>query len=607
MTKIQAVTPSFWTGTIENWDTSVWTLEQGKLPTLFGEDGEPGLSLTGLPTDDLTITPDSTTLTRSASPQPVDFSVTGMEDWTHPLIEWSATAGGSIESTVNGEATLTVDANYAGVITVTAENKNSGRTAIATVTVITVPGAPTNVTATPGNGQVTLSWSAPDDTGGAAVIRYEVAGNLVVWASVPSSETSYTFTGLTNGTEYTFKIRAVNVVGNGLEATVTATPGASATVPVTGVTLDLYTLTLLAQGDTQALTATVLPANATNQAVTWRSSDTAVATVDASGTVAGIAEGTATVTATTVDGGFTADCAVTVLPEDAVIVPVTGVSVHPASVSIKPGNTRQITATVSPADATIRDISWRSSDLTVATVDGYGKVTAVALGRATITATTRDGGFTATCAVTVTYETGGYTTGGSSGDSSRSGIDYAVQQGVYWIEQAEAKTLAGSAREKVESLVRTRRSASTGIRKAALEALAGLKYEHDTVADSAVQVRVRIDEPEKLAKDTLVSGYAKGDDVDGIRSIFEKWFENKVRVIHLDQQEDWGAPVKLAAKVDLTGMDTKNLYLYAYDKKTNTYRRIEKPAYWIDQNGYLRFTTEYAGDIIICEGPLERK
>ena len=75
----------------------------------------------------------------------------------------------------------------------------------------------------------------------------------------------------------------------------------------------------------------------------------------------------------------------------------------------------------------------------------------------------------------------------------------------------------------------------------------------------------------------------------------------------MDQAEPWGQPVEIAAKVDLTGMDTKNLYFYSYDKKTNTYRRIEKPAYWIDKNGYLRFTTELAGDIIITEGALERK
>ena len=75
-----------------------------------------------------------------------------------------------------------------------------------------------------------------------------------------------------------------------------------------------------------------------------------------------------------------------------------------------------------------------------------------------------------------------------------------------------------------------------------------------------------------------------------------------MRVIYLDQRTDWGQPVNIAARVDLTGMDTKNLHFYSYDKAANSYRRIEKLAYWIDTNGYLRFATGYAGDIIVSEG-----
>ena len=65
--------------------------------------------------------------------------------------------------------------------------------------------------------------------------------------------------------------------------------------------------------------------------------------------------------------------------------------------------------------------------------------------------------------------------------------------------------------------------------------------------------------------------------------------------------------VEIAAKLDLTGMGTSNLYFYSYNSKANTYRRIEKPTCWIDKNGYLHFTTEMAGDIIISKGPLDRK
>lgn len=82
-------------------------------------------------------------------------------------------------------------------------------------------------------------------------------------------------------------------------------------VSVTGVTLNKTTLKL-GKGASETLTATVAPTNATNKNVTWTSSDPAVATVDASGKVTGVANGTATITVTTEDGGHTATCAVEV-------------------------------------------------------------------------------------------------------------------------------------------------------------------------------------------------------------------------------------------------------------------------------------------------------
>ena len=78
------------------------------------------------------------------------------------------------------------------------------------------------------------------------------------------------------------------------------------------MSLDQTTLTLTAGGASQKLTSVLMPANATNQAVTWSSSDSSVAQVDQSGEVTPVAEGTAVVTVTTVDGGFTATAAVTV-------------------------------------------------------------------------------------------------------------------------------------------------------------------------------------------------------------------------------------------------------------------------------------------------------
>ncbi|GHV81637.1 hypothetical protein AGMMS49991_01950 [Spirochaetia bacterium] len=117
-------------------------------------------------------------------------------------------------------------------------------------------------------------------------------------------------TGLINGTLYTFSVKAVYAAGNKSEtASITATPSA-ASVAVTGVNLSKNTLSLIV-GGTATLTAAVTPANAGNTGVTWSSSNNGTATVSG-GVVTAVAAGTATITVTTADGGYTIVCAVTV-------------------------------------------------------------------------------------------------------------------------------------------------------------------------------------------------------------------------------------------------------------------------------------------------------
>ena len=173
---------------------------------------------------------------------------------------------------------------------------------------------------------------------------------------------------------------------------------APATVAVTGVTVAPATLTLEV-GQTGALTATVAPATATNKAVTWTSSAPAIATVDASGTVKGIAPGTATITVKTADGGKTATCAVTVKAAAAPAVKVTGITLNYSSITVNGDLERvQLIATVAPATATDQSLTWTSSDASVASVDGAGLVTIRKKGKATVTAKANDGsGVSASC------------------------------------------------------------------------------------------------------------------------------------------------------------------------------------------------------------------
>lgn len=136
-----------------------------------------------------------------------------------------------------------------------------------------------------------------------------------------------------------------------------------------------------------------------NKAITWESSDTSVATVAKDGKITGLKDGDVTITATSANGK-TATTALTV-GKGTPNVPVTGVKLNKATTSIAVGGNETLTATVEPADATNKKVTWKSSNTSVATVSG-GKVTAVAEGTSTITATTDDGAKTATCEVTVT-------------------------------------------------------------------------------------------------------------------------------------------------------------------------------------------------------------
>ena len=173
------------------------------------------------------------------------------------------------------------------------------------------------------------------------------------------------------------------------------------TYKVTGVSLSPTTLTLDV-GASSTLTATITPDNASNKSINWESGNTGVATVDTSGKVTAVAQGTTTITATAADGsGKSAECSVTV--KEAANVPVESVSLDKTSLGLTEGETTQLTATVEPEDASNKNVTWESSNTNVATVNN-GEVTAVSAGTATITVTTVDGGKTDTCTVTVREE-----------------------------------------------------------------------------------------------------------------------------------------------------------------------------------------------------------
>lgn len=151
-------------------------------------------------------------------------------------------------------------------------------------------------------------------------------------------------------------------------------------------------------GNNETLTATILPTNASNKVVTWSSSNTDIVAVNQNGLVTPKGVGIADVTATTTDGTYlSASCRFTVRAY------VSSLTLNKSSMTLYLNESETLVATVQPGNAYNQTLSWKSSNNNVATVDQYGKVTAMGVGTATITAATTDGSnLSKTCQVTVT-------------------------------------------------------------------------------------------------------------------------------------------------------------------------------------------------------------
>ena len=305
-------------------------------------------------------------------------------------------------TTINAlaECVYTVPANTSGEFTVnitecdlakdfsTVYVMNHG-SASATLTIASAPVAVSSITLNKNTLALTVGGS---ETLTATVKPDDATNKNVTWESsdpkVATVDENGKVTAVKAGTA-TITVKSVsnNTVTNTCEVTVTDQP-----VSVTGVALtpDKATLNV---GETQKLTVEFAPTNATNKHVTWVSSNEAVATV-ADGIVTAVGKGTATITVTTEDGNHTATCEITVK------IPVSGVTLNPTSTALVVGDTKQLTATVEPANADDSTVTWKSSDTNVATVDQNGNVTAVGVGSTTITATA--GGKNATCKIAVT-------------------------------------------------------------------------------------------------------------------------------------------------------------------------------------------------------------
>ncbi len=100
-------------------------------------------------------------------------------------------------------------------------------------------------------------------------------------------------------------------------------------------------------------------------------------------------------------------------------------------------------------------------------------------------------------------------------------------------------------------------------------------------------------------------GSVKSDRARSIRALFERYYENKIAVVALEQQSSYGKTVHITAKVDLSGMSRNTLRFYSFDIKSNKFIPINPPPkFYVDEKKALHFETNYAGDIVITDRPL---
>ena len=291
---------------------------------------------------------------------------------TDKTVTWSSSNDG-IATVKDGVVT----AVSLGTATVTAQSGD--KTATCEITVEATP--VTSVTLDKTSVSLKVKETA---TLTATVAPDDATDKTVTWTSSNDGIVS-----VDDGVVTALKLGTATITAKAGDQTATCEITVEAT-PVTSITLDRTSVSLRTN-ETVTLTATVNPDDATDKTVTWSSSNSYVATVK-DGVVTAVSPGTATITARA--GDQTASCVITVEATQ-----VTGISLNKTSVSLKVNESVTLTATVTPAYATDKTVTWSSSNTGVATVKN-GVVTAVKAGTATITA--KAGTKSATCTVTVT-------------------------------------------------------------------------------------------------------------------------------------------------------------------------------------------------------------
>lgn len=362
-------------------DAAIATVSQAGVVTAVGvgiatitaeSEGVTGsVSITVTDVASVTVSPAISTLARGMTRQ---YAVTvrnaASTVLTGRAVTWSVTPASV--ATITATGLLTAVSTGTATIVATVEGVAGSITLTVTTDVASVVVTP--APATLSIGQTAQLSAQPRNAAGTVL-----AGRTIAWSSSDAAVATVSASGL---------VTAVSAGSATIGATVEGVIGSSAVTvvqPVASITLDPTSVALVV-GATQAVTATLRSATnvvLTGRTVAWSSSDTTVASVNASGVVTAVAAGTATIAATSEGRSATLTATVT-------NAPVASVDVTPGTFSLGVGQTQQLAATPRSAGGTAltgRTVTWSSLNTAVATVSASGVVTGVSEGSATIRAT----------------------------------------------------------------------------------------------------------------------------------------------------------------------------------------------------------------------------
>uniref|UniRef100_A0A6C0KGJ5 Peptidase S53 domain-containing protein n=1 Tax=viral metagenome TaxID=1070528 RepID=A0A6C0KGJ5_9ZZZZ len=359
----------------------------------------------------VSISPPSSTIPVSQTQQ---LSViVSPSDATNQSITWSS-LNSSIASVSSSGLVTGLAAGSTAIIATSIDGEFKGASNV-TVPLSTVPVSSIGLSTSSITLNVNQTYQAS-----AVVLPSNATNTTVTWSSSNSMYASVSSSGLITAVS----AGTVTITATTVDGSKTATMSINVNVPVASVGITPSSTTL-AVNQTYQVSAVVLPANATNKAVTWSSSNAVVASVSSSGLITAVSAGTVTITATTVDGSKTATVSVNVN------VPVASVSITPSSSkTLSVNQTYQVSAGVLPSNATNKAVTWSSSNAVVASVSASGLVTALSTGNSNITATTVSGSKIATVSVNVNVPVASVSITPSSSKTLSVNQTYQVSAGV---------------------------------------------------------------------------------------------------------------------------------------------------------------------------------